>query len=258
VNTKIHPTAIIEKGAQIASDVQIGAYAYIGPMATIGAGTIIQHHATIDGNTQMGCGNNVFPYSFIGARTQDLKYKGGEPGLKIGNNNCFREYCSVHTATDEGNFTTIGSNNNFLAYTHIAHDCVLGDNIVISNYSGLAGHVQIGNHVVMGGYAGVHQFCRVGDYVMIAGMAKVVQDVIPFVIVEGNPAVTRTINKIGLERNGFDAARMAQIKTAYRILFKCGLMRDDAIAKLREENASDKSIITEVLAFVEASQRGVC
>jgi len=257
VNQKIHPTAIIEEGARLAPDVEVGAYAYIGNHVSIGSGTIVQHHATIDGNTEMGCGNNIFPYAFVGAKTQDLKYAGGNPGLKIGDRNTFREYCSVHTATEADNFTIIGSDNNFLAYTHIAHDCICGSHIVMSNYCGIAGHVTIGDHVVFGGFSGIHQFCRVGDYAMIGGMSKVVQDVAPFVIAEGIPAQTRTINKVGLERNGFDDDAMSQVKLAYKTLFKSELTRDQAIAKLREI-APSAPLVEKVLRFVETSQRGVC
>jgi UDP-N-acetylglucosamine acyltransferase len=258
VNPNIHPTAIIEDGAIVAPDAKIGAYAYIGKSVRIGSGTIVQHHATVDGNTEIGCGNNIYPYTFIGAKTQDLKFTGGEPGLKIGDRNTFREYCSVHCATEAGNFTTVGSDNNFLAYTHIAHDCVIGNHIVTSNYCGIAGHVVIGDHVVMGGYAGLHQFCRVGDYAMVGAMSKTVQDVAPFVIVEGSPSVTRTINKVGLERNGFDENAMAQVKLAYKLLFRSDLTRDQAIAKLREAVTPQTPLVEKVLKFVEASQRGVC
>ena len=258
MNPRIHPTAIVEEGAILASDVEIGAYAYVGKMARIGQGTIVQHHATVDGNTEMGRDNNVYPYTFVGAKTQDLKYKGGEPGLRIGDRNTFREFCSVHSATDVGNFTVIGNDNHFLAYTHIAHDCVIGNGIVTSNYCGIAGHVAIGDHVVMGGFAGVHQFCRVGDYVMIGAMSKVVQDVAPYVIVEGNPAETRTLNKVGLERNGFVPDAVAEIRLAYKILFKSELTREQAIEKLREIASPQKPHIEKMLRFVEASQRGVC
>jgi len=258
LNPKIHPTAIIEEGAMLASDVEVGALAFIGKLVRIGSGTIVQHHATIEGNTEIGSGNNIFPYAFIGARTQDLKYTGGEPCLKIGDRNTFREFCSVHTANEVGNSTVIGSDNNFLAYTHIAHDCIIGNHIVTSNNCGIAGHVIVGDYVVMGGYAGIHQFCRVGDYVMVGAMSKVVQDIAPFVIVEGNPAETRTINKVGLERNGFDADAMAQVKLAYKILFKSDLTRDHAISKLREIVTNDTSLIEKVVKFVETSQRGVC
>jgi UDP-N-acetylglucosamine acyltransferase len=257
VNLKIHPTAIIENGADLAPDVEIGAYAYIGSLVRIGSGTIVQHHATVDGNTVIGSDNNLFPYAFIGGKTQDLKYAGGNPGLKIGDRNTFREYCSVHTATEAGDFTIVGSDNNFLAYTHIAHDCVLGNFIITSNYVGFAGHVTVGDHVVMGGFSGLHQFCRVGDFAMIGAMSKVVQDVAPYVIVEGNPAQTRTINKVGLERKGFDAEAMAQVKLAYKVLFKSDLPRDQAIAKLREV-AKGAPFVEKFLKFVEASERGVC
>jgi UDP-N-acetylglucosamine acyltransferase len=254
----IHPTAIVEKGAQLDEGVEVGAYAYVGPKVRLGKGTVIRHHATVEGYTEMGRNNTVFPYAFVGAMTQDLKFKGGQPGLKVGEGNCFREYCSIHVATEDGRFTVIGSHNNFLAYTHVAHDCILGDNIITSNYCGIAGHVRIGNYVVMGGYAGVHQFCRIGDYAMLGGMAKVVQDVAPFVIVEGNPAKTRTLNKVGLERHNFDASSINQIKTAYKILFKSDLTREKAIEVLREENEDDTPLLAQILAFVEQSDRGIC
>lgn len=259
MNAKIHPTAIIEDGAQLAGDVEIGAYAYIGAQVRMGAGCVILHHATVDGNTVMGSRNIVYPYSYVGARSQDLKFKGGNPGVIIGDDNCFREYTSVHAATEDGKFTTIGSNNNFLAYNHVAHDCIIGDYAIISNNCGIAGHVRIGNHVVMGGFAGVHQFCHIGDFSMVAAMAKVVQDVPPFVIVDGNPAKTRTINKVGLERNGFDVAQMAQIRSTYKILFKSDKTREEAIEALRlQTTTNDHALVKTILEFVENSERGIC
>jgi UDP-N-acetylglucosamine acyltransferase len=259
VNAKIHPTAIIEDGAQLSDDVEIGAYAYIGAQVRLGAGCVILHHASVEGNTTMGERNTVYPYAYVGAKTQDLKFKGGNPGVIIGDDNCFREYTSVHAATDDGNFTVIGSHNNFLAYNHIAHDCIIGDYAVISNNCGLAGHVHMGNHVVMGGFAGVHQFCHIGDYSMIGGMAKVVQDVPPFVIAEGSPAKTRTINKVGLERNGFNVGQMSQIRAAYKILFKSDKTREQAIEELRQQAVGEDHVyIKAILDFVENSERGVC
>lgn len=259
MNARIHPTAIIEPGAQIGEDSEIGAYAYIGSKVRLGTGCVILHHATVDGNTTMGERNTVYPYAYIGAQTQDLKFKGGNPGVIIGDDNCFREYTSVHAATEDGNFTIIGSHNNFLAYNHIAHDCVIGDHAVISNNCGIAGHVRIGNHVVMGGFAGVHQFCKVGDFSMVGAMAKVVQDVPPFVIAEGNPARTRTVNKVGLERNGFEVAQMSEIRAAYKVLFKSDKTREQAIDLLRKQSEGDNhALVKRILEFVERSERGVC
>jgi UDP-N-acetylglucosamine acyltransferase len=255
----IHPTAIIEKGAELAEDVEIGAYAYIGAQVRLGKGCVVMHHASVEGNTKMGERNIVYPYCYIGAKTQDLKFKGGNPGTIIGDDNCFREYTSVHAATEDGHFTIIGSHNNFLAYNHIAHDCVIGDYAIISNNCGLAGHIHVGNHVVMGGMAGLHQFIRIGDYSMIGGMARVVQDVPPFVIAEGSPAKTRTVNKVGLERNNFTVEQMAEIRSAYKVLFKSGKTREQAVEDLREMSVGDNHLLVkQILEFVEKSDRGVC
>ncbi|HNX05836.1 MAG TPA: acyl-ACP--UDP-N-acetylglucosamine O-acyltransferase [Opitutales bacterium] len=257
MKARIHPTAIVENGAKLADGVEIGAYAYIGPEVTLGEGTVVQHHATVEGLTTMGERNVVYPYAMIGGRTQDLKFSGGNPGVKIGDDNCFREYTTVHSATKDGDFTIVGSNNNILAYSHIAHDCILGDWIIASNYAGLAGHVQIGSHAVLGGMTGIHQFCRIGEYAMTGGMSRVVQDICPFMIAEGSPARTRTINLVGLERNGFDAKALSEVKTAYRILFKSGLTREKSIEALRAECREDTPQIARLLAFFENSERGV-
>ena len=166
--TKIHPSAIVEKGAELDSDVEVGAYAYIGGSAKIGSGTVVAHHATVDGNTVLGKCNQIFPYAFIGGKTHDLKFKGGNPGLRIGDNNVFREYTTAHCSTADKNFTIIGNNNNILAYSHIAHDCIVGDYIVMSSHSALGGHVIVENHAVIGWGSGAHQFCRIGAYAMLS------------------------------------------------------------------------------------------
>jgi acyl-[acyl-carrier-protein]--UDP-N-acetylglucosamine O-acyltransferase len=199
----IHPTAIVEPSAELGAGVEIGAFAYIGAGVRLGAGTRVHHHASVEGNTILGENCEVFPYANIGAKTQDLKYKGGAPGVRIGARNVFREYVSVHAATADGDMTVIGDDNNLLAYCHVAHDCVLGNHIVMSNGTVLAGHVIVEDHVVMGGYSGVHQFCRIGAHAMVSAYAKVVQDVAPFFIADGVPAVIRSMNKVGLERRGF-------------------------------------------------------
>ena len=170
--TNIHPTAIIEKGAQIADGVEIGAYAYIGSQVKIGAGSCVFHHATVDGFTTLGERNQIFPYAFIGGKTHDLKYKGGLPGLVIGDDNVFREYSTAHMATSDGTFTIVGNRNNILAYSHIAHDCVVGDNIVMSSHAALGGHVKVEDHAVIGWGSGVHQFCRIGAYAMLSASSK--------------------------------------------------------------------------------------
>src|SRR5688572_17954793 len=172
----LHPTAIIESGAELGEGVEVGAYAFVGAGVVLGAGTKLHHHASVEGNTVVGAQCEVFPYACIGGKTQDLKFKGGNPGLRIGERNVFREYVTVHAATFDGDFTRVGSDNVFLVSSHIAHDCVLGNRIIMSNGVVLAGHVIVDDHVVIGGYGGVHQFCRVGAHAMLSAMAKLVQD----------------------------------------------------------------------------------
>ena len=184
----------------VRADVELGAYAFVGATVVLGDGTKLHHHATVEGHTTLGAKCEVFPYACLGGRTQDLKYAGGKPGLRIGDRNIFREYVTVHEATKDGEFTVIGSDNNFLAYGHIAHDCVVGNGVVFSNGAVLAGHVWVEDHVVIGGYGGVHQFCRLGAHSMLSAMAKLVHDLPPFFIADGMPASVRAINKIGLER----------------------------------------------------------
>src|SRR6185369_10389530 len=174
-------------------------------------------HASVEGDTVLGPGCEVFPYACIGGKTQDLKFKGGRPGVRIGAHNTFREYVTVHAATNDGALTVIGDNNTLLASSHVAHDCVLGSGIVMSNGAVLAGHVIVEDHVVIGGYGGVHQFCRIGAYAMLSATAKLVQDLPPFFIADGTPAVVRAYNKVGLERNGFTAERLARVRQIFRI-----------------------------------------
>ena len=255
---KIHPTAIIEPGAQLGVDVEIGAYAFVGADVTLGDRTRLHHHATVEGFTSLGAGCEVFPYALLGGKTQDLKFKGGRPGLRIGDRNVFREYVSVHLATNDGEFTTIGSDNVFLAYGHIAHDCQLGNHIVASNYFGLSGHITVEDHVVIGGMAGIHQFVRVGAYAMVGGTAKLVQDVPPFMIVDGSPATVRTINKINLERHGFTPERLERVKQIYRILYREGLNRTQGLEKLAAHPDAATPEFQQMLAFAAKSERGLC
>ncbi|MBN1403332.1 MAG: acyl-ACP--UDP-N-acetylglucosamine O-acyltransferase [Opitutales bacterium] len=257
MNKGIHPSAIIEEGAQLPDDVTVGAYAYIGSQVKMGPGCVVMHHASVEGNTRIGANNTFFPYACIGGRSQDLKFKGSSAGVIMGDNNCFREYATVHEATDLETPTTVGNNNFFLAYTHIAHDCVIGDYVVASNYCGLSGHVHIGNHVIMGGISGVHQFCRVGDYAMVGAMAKVVKDIPPYMIADGNPAQTRTLNKIGLDRHGFNAADIAQIRSLFKVMFKSHLSREQAIEEIEKREDKESPITAKILGFLQGSERGI-
>jgi len=253
----IHPTAIIEPGAELGADVQIGAYAFVGTGVQLGAGTQLHHHASVEGRTRLGAKCELFPYACIGGKTQDLKYKGGRPGLRIGERNVFREYVTVHAATFDDEFTVIGSDNTILAYSHIAHDCIVGDHCVMSNGTMLAGHVIVEDHVIIGGYGGVHQFCRLGAYAMLSATAKLVQDLPPFFIADGTPAVVRAYNKIGLERNGHTPEQLDRVKQIFRILYRDGLNRTQALEKLAAHPDASSAEFQRVIAFAAKSTRGL-
>lgn len=255
--TDIHPTAIVEPGADLDDGVTIGAYAYIGGQVKMGKGTRVHHHATVEGMTLMGPENEVFPYALIGGRTHDLKYVGGQPGLRIGAHNVFREYTTLHLATADGAFTEIGDHCVILAYSHVAHDCVIGNRLVMSSHAALAGHVQVGDHVNIGWGAGVHQFCRIGSHAMAGACSKVVQDIPPFLIADGNPAEIRTVNKVGMERRGFDAEAIALAKTAFKTLYRSGLNRSQAVAQLAKHPDASAPVMAAVLQFAQTSERGL-
>jgi UDP-N-acetylglucosamine acyltransferase len=253
----IHPTAIIEPGAELGADVQIGAYAIVGTGVQLGAGTQLHHHASVEGRTTLGAKCELFPYACIGGKTQDLKYKGGRPGLRIGERNVFREYVTVHAATFDDEFTVIGSDNTILAYSHIAHDCIVGDHCVMSNGTMLAGHVIVEDHVIIGGYGGVHQFCRLGAYAMLSATAKLVQDLPPFFIADGTPAIVRAYNKVGLERNGHTPEQLDRVKQIFRILYRDGLNRTQALEKLAAHPEASSAEFQRVIAFAAKSTRGL-
>jgi len=254
----IHPTAVIEEGASLAESVEVGAFAYIGKEVRLGPKCRVHHHATVEGFTEMGRENEIFPYAYIGGKTHDLKYSGGRPGLKIGNWNVFREFTTIHLATDDGNFTTLGDRNTILAYSHVAHDCQIGDHLIMSSHAALGGHVICEDHVNVGWGAGIHQFCRLGAHSMLGAAAKLVQDLPPFLIADGNPAKTRTYNRVGLERSGFQTKDISLIHQAFKILYRDGLNRSQSIEKLREIPDADESILADMIAFIQESSRGIC
>lgn len=253
----LHPTAIIESGAELGEGVEVGAYAFVGAGVVLGAGTKLHHHASVEGNTVVGAQCEVFPYACIGGKTQDLKFKGGNPGLRIGDRNVFREYVTVHAATYDGDFTRVGSDNAFLASSHIAHDCILGNRIITSNGVVLAGHVTVDDHVVIGGYGGVHQFCRVGAHAMLSAFAKLVQDLPPYFIADGTPAEVRAINRVGLERSGFTPQQLDRVKQIHRILYRDGLNRSQALEKLANHADAGSDEFQRVLTFAQKSERGL-
>lgn len=255
--TKVHPSAVMESGAELGADVEIGAFAFVGAGVRLGDGCRLHHHAAVEGDTVLGPGCEVFPFANLGAKTQDLKYAGGTSGVRIGARNVFREYYTVHAATADGVYTRIGDDNTLLAHGHVAHDCVLGNHIVASNAVGIAGHVLIEDHAVLGAMSGIHQFCRIGAYAMISAYAKVVQDVAPYFIADGQPAVIRAINKVGLERKGFDREQMDRVKRIHRVLFRDGLNRTQALEKLAADDEVETPEFVRMLTFARSSARGL-
>ncbi|PXA05276.1 acyl-[acyl-carrier-protein]--UDP-N-acetylglucosamine O-acyltransferase [Coraliomargarita sinensis] len=255
--SQIHPTAIIEKGAELDEGVIVGPYAYIGPHVTIAKGTEVMHHATVDGGTTMGEDNEVHPYAYVGGKTHDLKYKGGVQGLKIGSGNVFREFTTIHCATTEGQLTRLGDKNLILAYSHIAHECQVGNHLVMSSHAALGGHVEVMDHVNIGWGAGVHQFCRIGDFAMVGAASKVVQDVPPYMISDGSPAEVRTPNKVGLERAGFSKEDIALVRRIFKVFYKEGFNRRQAAEKLEEAGVAETEIVTRFLGFLKTSERGL-
>jgi len=252
----IHPSAIIHAKAQIGADCEIGPYCVIGEHVTLGAGCKLHSHVVIDGHTRIGNENQIYPFASIGHQTQDLKWKGGITRTEIGDSNTIREYVSIHSATSDGDATIVGSRNNILAYCHIAHDCRLGDDIIMSNVATLAGHVTVGDRAVIGGLVAIHQFCRVGKFSMTGGCSKVVQDIPPFMIGDGNPAETRTINKVGMERHGISEEAQAAMKAAYKILFREGLNIPNAVTRIEAE-LPPLPEIKHLVEFVKTSERGI-
>jgi len=251
----IHPTAIIHPRAQLGAGCAVGPYCVIGEHVTLGENCKLHSHVVIDGHTKLGAGNEIFPFASIGLKTQDMKWKGGVTRTEIGDHNTFRECVSIHSATGDGGVTLVGSHNHVLAYSHIAHDCRIGSHVIMSNAATLAGHVTVGDHAVIS-ISAVHQFCRIGQLAMVGGCSKVVQDVPPYMIADGNPAETRTINKIGLERHGVSEEAINALKQAYKILFREGLSIPNAVAKI-EADLPPLPEILHLIQFVRASERGI-
>jgi UDP-N-acetylglucosamine acyltransferase len=253
----VHPTAVVHPNAQMGESCLVGPYCVVGEHVTLGEGCKLHSHVVIDGHTTLGARNEIFPFASLGLKTQDLKWTGGLTGVEIGDDNTFREYVTVNSATSDGGVTRIGSHNHILAYAHVAHDCALGNHIVMSNAATLAGHILVEDHAVVGGLAAIHQFCRIGRMSIIGGCSKVVQDVPPFMLVDGNPAETRTINKIGLERNGMSEETQNALKHAYKILFRDGLTIPNALARIESELPASPEL-KHLVQFARSGERGLC
>lgn len=255
-DAQIHPTAIVHPKAQLGAGTVVGPYSIVGENVVLGENCWLQHHVTLEGPMRAGPANKFYAYCSIGQQTQDLKYAGEPTYLEIGSENTFREFVTVNRSTTSDGKTRIGNCGNFLAYSHIGHDCNVGDSVVFSNNGTLAGHVQVGDHAVMGGLTAVHQFCRIGRFAITGGCSKIVQDVPPFMIADGNPAEIRGINLIGMERNGFPPETVKLIKEAFRLFYRAKLNTRQAIETIRKDLPATKEI-EDIIVFIEQSQRGI-
>ncbi len=253
----IHPTAVIHPRARLAESVRIGAYAVIGEHVTIGRDTDIASHVLIEGWTTIGQRNRIFSFSSIGTPPQDIGYKNEETELVIGDDNVIRECATIHRATTkEDRRTEIGNSNFLMAYSHVAHDCKLGDHIIMANSVALGGHISIGDYAILGGITGVHQFVRIGAYAMVGGQSAITQDVPPYVIAAGNRAQLYGLNLVGLQRRGFDDTAIASLKKAYKILFRSGLTQEEGLQKVVDELAASPEAM-HFVEFMKSSKRGV-
>jgi UDP-N-acetylglucosamine acyltransferase len=255
---RIHPTAIVSAGAGLGPAVVIGAYSLVGGRASLGAGTVVGPHVVIEGRTTIGAHNQIFQFASIGAVPQDLKYHGEDSALSIGDDNRIREFCTLQPGTEGGGMVTrIGSGNLLMNYSHIAHDCILGDRIVVANGVQLGGHVTIEDGAVLGALAGIHQFVRIGESAIVGAGSMVSLDVPPFCNATGDRATLHGLNTLGLKRRGASDETIQALKRAYRIVFQSGLRIGQAIARVRAEVPGVPEV-ERLVAFIERSERGVC
>lgn len=252
----VHSTAVVHPTAQIGDSCEIGAYCVIGEHVALGPGCKLHSHVVVDGYTTLGRENEIFPFASIGLKSQDLKWKGGVTRTQIGDRNTFREYVTIHSATADDQTTLVGSDNHIMAYCHLAHNVRIGNHVIMSNVGTLAGHVVVDDYAVVGGLVAIHQFCRVGRLSMIGGCSKIVQDVPPFMLADGNPAQVRTVNKVGLERRGVSEEAQLALKQAYKIVFREGLTMTNALAKIEKEWPAIPEI-QHLVEFGRTSERGL-
>ncbi|MEJ6001848.1 acyl-ACP--UDP-N-acetylglucosamine O-acyltransferase [Paucibacter soli] len=259
---RIHPTAIVDPKAQLAEDVEVGAYALIGPQVTIGEGTRVGPHCVIEGRTRIGRDNHFYQFSSIGAMPQDMSHGGEVTELVIGDRNTVREFCTFNTGTfKEEGITRVGSDNWIMAYVHLAHDVQLGNHCVLANNATLAGHVRVGDWATIGGLTGVHQYVKIGAHAMIGFQGHVAQDVAPYMTADGNPLAVRAVNLTGLRRRGFSNERIAVIRQLHKLIFRSGLTLEQSIAALQslqaEQGAESAADVQLMLDFMAGSTRGL-
>jgi UDP-N-acetylglucosamine acyltransferase len=257
-DTRIHPTALVAAGAELDESVTVDAYALIGARVRVGRDTRIGAHSIVDGRTTIGAGNRIFHHASVGAEPQDLKYHGEESELIIGDHNTIREFVTLHTGTESGGMITrIGDHNLLMNYSHVPHDCIIGDRVIVANGAQIGGHVVIQDYAVIGALAGIHQFVRIGESAILGAGSMVSQDVSPFCNATGDRAALHGLNLLGLKRRGFSAELINDVKRAYRIVFQSKLKLSDALAAVRAEVPASPEV-KRFVAFMEASERGVC
>ena len=255
--TNIHPSAVVSESARLGENITIGPYCVIGDEVEIGDGSIIGPHAVIEKGTSLGKECRVYQFASVGAPPQDLKFKGERSFTVIGDRTTIREGATIHRATGEGNETRIGSDCLLMAYIHVAHNCTLGNHVIMSNLASCAGHAIVEDRVVIGGMAGVHQFVKIGRNAMVGGMSKLVQDVVPYTIVDGHPAKVVGLNNVGISRAGIPLESRRLIKKAYKILYRSGLSLPEAIAVIEQEVDSCEEV-EHFLRFLRNAERGIC
>src|ERR1700736_2609393 len=255
-DVQIHPTAIVDPGAEIGAGTIVGPYCVIAADVVLGPNCWLQHHVTLQGPMHAGAKNKFYAYCSIGQQTQDLKYAGEPTYLEIGDENTFREFVTVNRSTTSDGKTRVGNRGNFLAYSHIGHDCTVGNEVVFSNNGTLAGHVEVDDYAIMGGLTAVHQFCRIGRFAITGGCSKIVQDVPPFMIADGNPAKVRGINLVGMERKGVPPETVKLLKEAFRIIYRSKYNTRQALEAIRKEFPATEEI-TLLINFIEKSERGI-
>ena len=252
----IHPTAIVDPGARLADDVEVGPFSVIGSDVEIGAGSVIGPHVVVQGPTVLGERTRIFQFASVGEACQDKKYQGEPTRLVMGDDNVVREGVTLHRGTvQDRSETTIGSRNLFMAYVHVGHDCVIGDDCILANQATLAGHVTLGNFAILGGLSAIHQFCHMGEHAMAGGGSIITKDVPAYVIVNGNPAQTHGLNLVGLKRRGFERDALRALGDAYRIVYRQGLTMEQAIERLENDFAVPE--VETFLASLKTSQRGI-
>ena len=253
----IDPTAIIDSHAELADNVSVGAFSVIGADIKIDAGTVIGPHVVIKGPTSIGKLNRIYQFTSIGEDPQDKKYASEVTRLEIGDRNTIREFTSMHRGTQQDNSVTkIGNDNLFMAYTHVAHDCIIGDHVIMANGASLAGHVHLNNHAILGGFTLVHQFTQIGQYSFAAMGSAITQDIPPFIMVGGKPTRPHGINSVGMERNGISAEDIRLIRNAYKIIYKMNLRLEDAIEQM-EDLASNSQQLSDMISFLRNVHRGI-